>query len=382
MKQEELKYLLEKYLSNKPLTEDEKKQLREWDESFDTDKGLLESLDRHEREIVEKRMWDAIENQTVTPVIDIGRKYSWRKATGVAAAIILILGVAGWWILSSRYDKNQTEITQKVNPRDIMPGGNKAVLTLADGTTIQLEDSKNGLLAQQGNASILKLDNGQIAYNVETGASDIVSYNMISTPPGGQFKVILPDGSKVTLNAASTLRYPAQFKDQERKVTLTGEGYFEIVHNNSQPFVVTVNNIEVHDLGTEFNINAYGNEPVIQTTLVSGLAEVKNNGKALRLEPGKAVRVKGENMEIDNADITAVTAWKNGLFQFEKADLRTIMRQVDRWYDVETVFENPGLAHQITGKAFRNSSLTEMLKILELSGIHFRVEERKIIITD
>ncbi len=383
MNSDELRILLEK-LQAGTITGEERQKLDAWDQVAEKQEGLTALLTENERGELRRRLWNNIQTQTNTAatVIPVSKGIKRKLYARIAvAASILVFITAGTLYWMNRSTQPDMAVRQPIQQQDIQPGGDKAVLTLADGTTVQLDNSKNGMLAIQGNATILKLDNGQIAYNIGTEQSGALHYNTITTPVGGQFKVILPDGSKVTLNAASSLHYPAQFIGGERKVTLTGEGYFEIVHNDAQPFMVSVKNIEVHDLGTEFNINAYDDEPVIQTTLVSGLANVRNGSEIVNLQPGKAARVKGADTKVDDADTGSVTAWKNGLFQFDNAGIETIMRQVARWYDVEIIYKKQIAEKRITGKAFRNSTLSEMLKILELSGIHFKIEGRKIIIT-
>ncbi|MBW7892114.1 MAG: DUF4974 domain-containing protein [Chitinophagaceae bacterium] len=384
MNSDDLRILLEK-LQTGTISDDERRKLEAWDQLAERQEGLTPLLTENERTELRSRLWNNIETRTntaatVIPFSKNSKRKLYTRITAAASVLILITaGIIYYWM--NRSTQPDMAVRQPIQQQDIQPGGDKAILTLADGTTVQLDNAKNGMLAIQGNATILKLDNGQIAYNIGTDQSGALQYNTITTPVGGQFKVILPDGSKVTLNAASSLHYPAQFIGGERKVTLTGEGYFEIVHNDAQPFVVSVKNIEVHDLGTEFNINAYDDEPVIQTTLVSGLANVRNGSEIVNLQPGKAARVKGADTKVDDADTGSVTAWKNGLFQFDNADIETIMRQVARWYNVEVVYEGTIARKEITGKAFRNSTLQEMLKIIELSGIHFKIEGRKIIIT-
>jgi len=381
MKQEELGRLLDKYFSGTPLTAEETARLRAWDAQFEKEEGLDDSFGADEKIQMRQKMWEHVSGHTGTPVVPLQNRkgrLSW-PARVAAAAILVVLAGGGWWLVRNG-TQQQPEARVAAQDNNILPGGNKAVLTLADGSTIILDSAGNGLLAQQGNATISKLDNGAIAYKAGTGPAGETLYNTITTPPGGQFLVVLPDGSKVMLNAASSLRYPAQFAANERRVTLTGEGYFEVVHDARQTFIVSVGGMEVHDLGTEFNINAYADEPFIQTSLVSGLAEVKSSTGLLKLQPGKAAQVTAGTAKLVDADLEAATAWKNGLFVFGGSDIQTIMRQVARWYDVELEFKS-GFNKRFYGTISRNEPVSKVFSLLELTGdVHFRTEGRKIIV--
>ena len=260
---------------------------------------------------------------------------------------------------------------------------NKAILTLSDGSTIILDDAKNGQVAQQGGTQIAKLANGQLVYNALDGKPAEVVFNTLTTPRGGQFKLTLPDGSEVWLNASSSIKYPTAFIGNERKVEISGEAYFEIVHNAAKPFKVSVNGMEVKVLGTHFNINAYNDEASVKTTLLEGSISLTKADAATTLKPGQQAQLgNGGNIKvIDNVDIDQVVAWKNGYFSFNRADLQTVMRQIARWYDVDISYEGKIPERQFGGKIDRNSNASEVLKILEESKVHFRIEEKKIIVT-
>jgi len=226
---------------------------------------------------------------------------------------------------------------------DAAPGGDKAILTLSDGSTFVLNSTGNGTIALQGATNIVKVDNGKLAYNTLKEKPGEVTYNTLTTPAAGQFQVALPDGSKVWLSNASSLRYPVAFTGKGREVELKGEAYFEIAHNAAMPFTVKVGEkMLVNVLGTSFNIAAYGDESQVKTTLLTGAVRVSEGSANALLKPGEQVQVNSEGAFSTPKEVDAdrVIAWKNGLFHFEKADVRTVMRMLARWYDVEVYYED------------------------------------------
>ena len=299
-----------------------------------------------------------------------------------AAALILTIGSLAWL-----YNKPAPGAHEISKIRDeITPGGNKAVLTLADGSRITLDSTGRGDLARQGNTKILKLDSGRLVYQV-SGTTQTVAYNTLSTPKGGQFMIMLPDGSKVWLNAVSSLTYPTAFSGKERKVDLTGEAYFEIAENAAQPFHVNVkvpgsgNNMDVLVLGTHFNIMAYPDEKKINATLMEGAVKIIHGNSKNFLKPGEqAVANATGPVEIrKNVDTEEVIAWKNGQFMFKSMALTDIMKQIARWYDVEVVYErHPDI--RLSGIVNRNIPISEILKLFESNGANFRVEGKRIIV--
>jgi ferric-dicitrate binding protein FerR (iron transport regulator)/uncharacterized protein YbgA (DUF1722 family) len=299
-----------------------------------------------------------------------------------ASLIICALGISAYIALSPK-KLNAIAKLPPVKMKNVgMPGDNKAILTLADGSTIFLDDAKNGQVAIQGGAQIAKLMNGQLVYKPLIDRPDKVVFNTLTTPRGGQFKLSLPDGSEVWLNAVSSIRYSTAFIGNERKVEITGEAYFEIAHDAAKPFKVIVNGTEVKVLGTHFNINAYNDEATVKTTLLEGSVSLSKAGTIITLKPGQQAQV-GNSRDIkviDNVDIDQEVAWKNGYFSFYKADLQTVMRQIGRWYDLEIQYEGKIPARQFGGKIDRNSKAAEVLKILEESKVHFRIEDGKIVV--
>ena len=249
-----------------------------------------------------------------------------------------------------------------------------------------LDSAANGTLAQQGNTKVLKL-NGQIAYN-KTGDMDAKPvYNTITTANGNQYQLILTDGSKVWLNAASSIRFPASFTGNERKVEITGEAYFEVAKNPNKPFKVEFKNkegdkSEIEVLGTHFNVNAYPDEPAFKTTLLEGSVKIINAHAVQMLTPGQQARLSRQGIELEkNADIEQVMAWKNGFFLFDNTDIYTLMRQVSRWYDVDVHFEGSIPGDGFSGKISRNVPLSKFLQVLEMNEVHVRTEGRKVTVT-
>jgi transmembrane sensor len=306
----------------------------------------------------------------------------WRK-WAVAALILLIAGKTVLYFLpaDSKTKKPLASDPPVATAHDLPPGRNTAVLTLADGHTIPLDSAANGGLAQQGNTKVIKL-NGQIAYTNTGGApaGDNLLFNTISTARGNQYQLILSDGSKVWLNAASSLRFPTSFKGKERKVEVTGEAYFEIAKNPAMPFKVVVNGGEIDVLGTHFNVNAYSDESSVQTTLLEGAVSIKKGDATQLLSPGQQARFtsKGEISLSKNVDVAQETAWKDGFFWFNNTDIHMLMRQVSRWYNVEVEFKGEITDDGFTGKVSRNVSLSKLLNVLEQYEIHFKIEGKKI----
>jgi len=310
------------------------------------------------------------------------------------AAVLLPLIVAGIYLWREAKNKDSLPVTEQTGRpvNDVPPGGNRAVLTLANGSSIVLDSAQNGLLSQQGSTKVMKTENGQLSYMKGRTADNVLAYNTISTPRGGQYNVVLPDGSRVWLDAASSLRFPTAFTGEERRVEVTGEAFFEIARDPARPFKVIVpgttgRSMEIAVLGTSFNIMAYEEEDAVRTTLVEGAVKVEKDGQAWQLKPGQQGILKegvsgkkeGASVSVENdADIDAVTAWKNGRFEF-RGNIKGIMRQIARWYDVEVEYEG-----NVSDKAFnvaisRASNASEVLKFLALTGsIHFAIEGRKI----
>lgn len=304
-----------------------------------------------------------------TPVVSIKSRGWWKY---VAAALLII--VAGTvTVLQNR--KSDPSVATQV----IKPGTDKATLTLADGSVVEIDQQRNGMLAQQGGARVIKLDSGALAYEgTGKGASGM---NTLTTPRGGQFHVTLPDGTDVWLNSASSLTYPVAFSGDSREVALTGEAYFEVKENKAKPFMVKVRDIQVRVLGTGFNIMSYDEEPTIQTSLVHGAVKVSYKKASSILKPGQQANLSSGSdvFQLREPDMEQVLAWKNGDFNFDGATITTIMRQVARWYDVEVAYEGTVPTREFFGIIPRKENVTQVLQALEMPGtVHFKVEGRKI----
>ena len=306
------------------------------------------------------------------------RIFSFRRVA--AAAVVLLLAGSGYWFLNRKAPEKTIAAVQEAPHADIAPGVNKAVLTLADGSTVTL-DSAGSQVISQGHTTIRK-QNGQLLYAAQADGN-AVHYNKLTTPRGGQFKLVLPDGTKVWLNSASTLRYPTTFTGTQRTVELEGQGYFEVVKNAAQPFRVMVGNMEVQVLGTDFDVMAYPDETTVNTTLLAGSVQVKEGPALQLLQPGQQAVLDNQRhaIAVKNADLKKVTAWKNGLFVFNNMALPAILREVARWYDVDIVYAARPSEELYGGGIGRTLNLSGVLDLLEGSGYnHFRIEGRKVIV--
>jgi len=300
-----------------------------------------------------------------------------RKWVRYAAAVFILAGLGLFYLLQPKTASNAQQVAEQNVVNDVAPGKNGAILTLIDGSTVVLDSLGNGWLTTQSGTKV-QLVNGQLVYEAGAAPPVAVGYNTMTTPKGRQFQLVLPDGSKVWLNAASSIRYPIVFNGAERRVEITGEAYFEVAHHASKPFRVQVNNeTEIEVLGTHFNINAYDNEESINTTLLEGAVRIKNNKQRIVLTPGQQAQVSGRQAikVVDDVDVDKVMAWKNGVFNFNDASLQEVMRQLERWYDIEVVYEKDVPPLEFYGKMGKDLSLTAVLSGLEKSNVHFRLEE-------
>ena len=262
------------------------------------------------------------------------------------------------------------------------PKTNKAILTLADGSTLVLDSSANGTLTMQGNVSVVKKENGLIAYD---GKTSEISYNTLYVPKGSKpLKLSLSDGSLVWLNVASSITFPVSFTGSERKVEITGEVYFEVAKNQALPFVVKRRNsdAEIKVIGTRFNVNGYDDEENVKVTLFEGSVKtISENGQSSILIPGEQARLNRSGLFVTtDVDLEEVVAWKEGRFHFDGADIKTIMRQLEKWYDVDIEYESE-ISYSFVAKISRDVNVSEILKIFEMTDlVHFKIEGRKITI--
>jgi transmembrane sensor len=305
-----------------------------------------------------------------------------------AVAIVLISCSLGLYFIKKQ---GNHPYKQQNAAQLILPGGNKAMLTLSNGTKIVLDDAHNGKIANQSNISITKTNGNQIVYAIASGNSNPAGQqqasqlkNTISTPNGGQYALVLPDGTRVMLNASSSLTYPAAFQGKERMVELNGEAYFEVAKNKDMPFRVKSGAQTVEVLGTHFNINAYGDEASIKTTLLEGSVRVSLGTNSTLIVPGQQASTRnGGTGEIAKymVDVDKETAWKDGLFSFQNEDLKSIMRQIARWYDVKVIYAGNFTNEKFIGEISRTSNLSDVFKILELNNVHFETEGKTVTVS-
>ena len=357
-------------------------------------KGLLEESrlsgfslqDNVQEERILARINAAIEKEH-TPekrLVMVSRRRWYAYAAIAACGLVLITLVYFFRHTPVLQELAQQRPAPAVQPHDVPPGGNRAVLTLANGRQIVLDSASNGALSSQGNIQVLKLDSGLVAYHpsgiISPGGE--VQYNTLTTPRGGQYCIMLSDGSKVWMNAQSSLRFPASFSGKERRVVLNGQAYFEIAANDRQPFILEAGNISVQVLGTSFDVMAYPDENNIKTTLVTGAVKVKGQHAQHLLKPGQqAVYSDDHALIIKTVDVDQITAWKNDLFLFNSTDLETAMRQLARWYNISPVFEDNLRMVSITGKMPRSYNLSQVLKVLAFTaGLRYKIEGTKVII--
>ncbi|RZS74614.1 FecR family protein [Pseudobacter ginsenosidimutans] len=389
--QQRAAYLLERYITGS-INDAEMAELQELTESSapEVQQGIQQWLEGREADpAYNPQQWQHVlghiisadrqeeKNRKTVPMY----KRSWFRYAA-AAAVVIVAGL-GFWRSNEKIEK-ETISPQPIVQKEVPPGKDGAILTLADGTTLVLDSMGNGVVASQNGTQVV-LKDGKLAYY--GGATDIaVAYNTMTTPRGRQFNVTLPDGTRVWLNAASSLRYPTVFNGTERKVQITGEAYFEVAQNKNQPFKVeTGKGIEVEVLGTHFNVNSYDDEPTINTTLLEGSVKVvaknspQENGNSVVLRPGQQAQNSntedGKGLRIRQVDLDEVVAWKDGAFSFNDADLKAVMRQLSRWYDVEVEYAGEISEQQrFTGKLGRSIPLADLLAEMKDYDVKFRIE--------
>jgi len=308
------------------------------------------------------------------------KTFSYLRPTLVAASLLVCVGL-GFVFLNQ---KSKTSSTfAKTELKDVLPGSNKATLTLADGSVVDLDHAVNGELAKQNGIVIRKTENGQLEYVVQDNPNAVSGTNTIATPRGGQYKVRLPDGTMVWLNAASSLKYPYPFDKNERLVELRGEAYFEVAKDHHRPFRVNAIHQTVEVLGTHFNINAYIDEPALKTTLLEGSVKVKAGNSQVFLRPGEQSKLNAinEQLVIDkNIDAEQSIAWKNEVFAFNNEDIKSVMRQISRWYDIDVIYRGKITTEKYFGEIPRNTNLSEVFKILELNHVQVEISGKTLTI--
>ena len=413
MSTDRINYLIRNYAANSA-TGEEVEELFEWLRQHSEDNAIHSELEEMAATTVPNQHYDpsywepfiakVLENRESPGQPAVHRIHLLRRAWfryAAAAVFIIAVGILAVIMFSDR--QRPESVTAVVKSDDVLPGRERAVLTLADGKLIVL-DSVQGNIVKQGDLTVNNL-NGKLGYE---GKDNEVQYHTLSTPKGGQYKLQLPDGTDVWLNAASSITYPTAFIGSDRKVTVTGEVYFEVAKDKTKPFKVNVDNkSEVEVLGTHFNINSYGDDGSIKTTLLEGSVKVnsaignprqvgagwqsaKESELAVVLKPGEQAVLSRANSPLTtdhspltihhSPDLDQVMAWKNGLFNFNQADLKMVMAQLGRWYDIDVKYEGDIPARSFRGKITRDLKLSQVIKILEDVGVQFKIEGRTLVV--
>ncbi len=371
---------LAKY-NNKTATPEEKREVEAWYETVNGEEAVhtVEEAAQIKAEIF-NRIKSRIEAKKEVPVIK--NRFKIGTAFWAKAAVLCLVFAAGAFYYLHKNKSISFASFAKVKQGTIKPGDNNAVLTLADGSTIALNEVANGQIGHQSGASITKTKNGELVYSfAENTNTQSTAINMVSTPKGGQYHLVLADGTDVWLNANSSIRFPAAFTGSERKVEITGEVYFEVFKNKAKPFIVSTNQAEIKVLGTHFNVNAYDDEAFEKTTLLEGAIELKRGTDKALLSPGLQASLSKSSSHIavrEIDDLDAIVAWKNGYFQFDRADLQSVMRQVSRWYNVSVSYKGPILNKEYSGKIPRRTTAEKLIEMLHYSGINCTIENNQI----
>ena len=300
----------------------------------------------------------------------------------VAATLVVAVGLGATYIANNDQDQDeQMAMVEKEVTSEITPAVSGAILTLADGSQIVLDSLGNGQIAQQSNTTVSNKD-GKLIYNSQKGASTV--YNTMTTPKAQKYTLQLADGTKVWLNASSSIKFPTTFSGNTREVSITGEAYFEVSPDKKRPFIVESRGMEIEVLGTHFNVNAYDDEDMIRTTLLEGSVVITQSKKSKKLYPGQQAVVNNiGDISLDkNVNLSQVMSWKNGLFYFENSSLQEVMRELSRWYDVDVVYNDRIPNRNFEGEIQRNLKLSEVLRILELNKVNFKLEGRTVLISN
>jgi transmembrane sensor len=395
MQQDRLNYLLEKYRSGE-LHEEERQELLQQLKVEDVENLLPSLLSKpgQEKDSLHHDEMKKVFAQVVNIDKDNGmahqpvRRFRLVRTTWLryAAAVLIVISIATYYL--GFYQKTgSSPVTVTDNTvNDVQPGGEKAFLTLADGQVITLDNAENGRVAIQGGVNVVKMANGEILYDQLTKEPDEVLWNTMTTPKGGQYQLTLPDGTRAWLNASSSISFPVAFTGNQRAVKIRGEIYLEVARDKEKPFRVELEgNTNIEVLGTIFNVNSYTNEETITTTLLEGKVAVNKGEQNLVLRPGQqaatSISLPSAPIElVKNANIEQALAWKNGLFDFTNADLKTAMRQLERWYEIEVRYEGAIPDVQFMGKMNRGVKLSTVLQWLSEQGIRTRLQGKSLLV--
>ena len=380
-----LEFLLLRYMEDKA-TAAEREELGQFIQNEQNEVTVLEimeelvatekEMDNYNVKNWEPLLGELLQEKNKLRTRGLVRVINWKRIS-VAASILFAVVLTGYLVLF-RKDTKQVEVVKVTQPIDVKsPEKNRAMITLANGQQVHLDSAVNGTLLEQAGVQIMKLADGKIVY---VGSTAEIINNTLSNPRGSKvIDMTMADGSRVWLNSGSSVTYPVAFVGEERKISITGEAYFEVMQDKKHPFKVDINGKgEVEVLGTHFNINAYDDESDIKVTLLEGSVKVNNS----IIEPGQQAQVSDKVKIIDKVDMDEVMAWKNDMFDFNSADIKTIMRQIGRWYDLEIIYQDNISKETFSGMVGRSNKVSKVLMILEKAGIKFRIEGKKLIIMD
>ncbi|MBO9728119.1 MAG: FecR domain-containing protein [Chitinophaga sp.] len=371
MEQNNMQDLLKRYLAG-DCTPEERVQVEQWYELLESKKAAINE-EELEEDVAEVR----------TRLVKSFRKDRklFRYPAVAAAAVLIIISIGTYFQFRHRPSGEVLNANKLLsNAPDIAPGRNIAILQLSDGTEIALDEQANGAIAKAGSNTIYKNANGQLTYvaneSKEKEEEALVS-NTLKTPRGGQFQLTLPDGSKVWLNAASTLTYKISRTSRERLVELKGEAYFEVARDANRPFKVLSKGQVIEVLGTHFNVSSYDDEPSVKTTLAEGAVKIveTNKHRDVVLEPGQQATLdSGNTLSVAQVDVSDAIAWKNGKLNFNQSDIYAVARQLSRWYNVDVVFKGKASKVRLSGEVYRNTNASKVLEILSFYNLNCRIE--------
>jgi transmembrane sensor len=375
----QIRYLIEKY-NNHTATSNERMIVEEWYNRID---GVELAADQFNKTDTKSQIFENISAR-------IEKKKNEKKPFKLKlvymlffkAAVIVMVLLAGTYVYLKQTEHPALTASFKSKKSKIIPGGDNAVLLLADGSQVILNKASDGQIADQPGVKVVKTKSGELIYRFAKNiAPQSVAINTVITPRGGQYHLILVDGTEVWLNAASSIKFPTAFNGNDRRVEVRGEVYFEVAKNKSKPFIVHTDQSDIKVLGTHFNVNAYDDEEVQRTTLLEGSVEIKRGNQKMLLIPRQQANIDGKSNTIkikEIEDLDAIIAWKNGYFQFEKSDVQSVMRQVSRWYNTDVGYNGTIPTKQYTGKIPRSVNVAKLIEMLSYSGIHCEVAQNQI----
>jgi transmembrane sensor len=376
---DEIRNLIKKY-NSQTATSNERMIVEQW---YDRINGAALAQDQFNEADIKKQVFENITSQIDNKKTSRApQKLKLFYTLFFKAAVIIMVLLAGTYVYLKQTEHPSLTTSLKSKKSKIIPGGDNAVLLLADGSQVILNSASDGQIADQSGVKVVKTKSGELIYRFAKNADPkSSSVNTVITPRGGQYHLVLVDGTEVWLNAASSIKFPTAFNGNDRRVEVSGEVYFEVAKNKNKPFIVHTDQSDIKVLGTHFNVNTYDDEEVQRTTLLEGSIEIRRGSQKMLLIPGQQANISGKSnilkiKEID--DLDAIIAWKNGYFQFEKSDLQSVMRQVSRWYNTDVGYNGTIPTKQYTGKIPRSVNVAKLIEMLSYSGIHCEVEQNQI----